>query len=252
MILKELENLEGSHKIEFLLENKNAILKAKKGMLKTADPIAANSYHVDTTTKAESSEYYKIVANSCGFFDSHQDVSLRGSFNKTVSEKGSKLPIIINHNHNPEAIFASNKGVMVEEIDIRQLGYDMAGKTECVVAKIDPIYSRKMAELYKGGEIKEHSIGLRYIQIELAVNDDSDNEAFAAWNKYIPQVINRQAAEENGYFFAVKEQQLFEISAVLFGSNSYTPTLSLGSEPQKALTELKPIDWKQKFSNLKF
>lgn len=250
MILKELENLEGSAKIDFVIENKAAILKAKKGMIKTADPIAAN-YSIPTTTKAQSSEYYKIVANSCGFFDSHQDVSLRGSFNKTVQEKGNKLPIIINHNHNPESIFASNKGVSIEEIDIRQLGYDMVGKTECVVANIDPIYDRKMAELYKGGEIKEHSIGLRYIQIELAVNDDKDNEGFSNWNKYIGQVINREAAEENGYFFAVKEQQLFEISAVLFGSNQYTPTLSLQAEPQKAL-ELKPIDWKQHFKNFKF
>ena len=111
MILKELENLEGSYKIEFLLENKNAILKAKKGMLKTADPIAAN-YSAPSAIKAESSEYYKIVANSCGFFDSHQDVSLRGSFNKTVSEKGNKLPIIINHNHNMRHFFEiSSSGV---------------------------------------------------------------------------------------------------------------------------------------------
>jgi len=33
-------------------------------------------------------------------------------------------------------------------------------------------------------------------------------------------------AEEAGFFFAVTEQRLEEISAVVFGSNPYTPTLN--------------------------
>lgn len=254
MILKELENLEGAHKLKFLIENKAAILKAKKGMIKTADPISSTPNHFKSTaTKSMLEEgLYKIVANSCGFFDSHQDVSLRGSFDKTVREKGNALPIIINHDHSPQAIFAKNKGVEIEEIQIKSLGYDMEGTTQCVTAKIDPKYNEKMSELYEGGEIKQHSIGLRYVQIELAINDSSDNEAFAAWNKYIGQVINRSEAEANGYFFAVKEQQLFEISAVLFGSNQYTPTLSLNTqEPQKSIAlrdgEPKKLNFSFKF-----
>lgn len=253
MILKELENLEGQDLLNYIKENKKAILKAKKSMLKVADSIQAQPTPLKIKAhKAEmQSGVYEIVGNSVGFFDSHGDVSLRGSFDKTVREKGNSLPILINHNHSPESIFAANKGVDIQEISISQLGYDKAGSTQCVCAKIEPKYSRKMAELYTGGEIKQHSIGLRYVQIELAMNDQEDNEAYSNWTKYIGEVINREEAEKAGYFFAVKEQQLFEISAVLFGSNQYTPTLQQ-SEPQKSTQKMKPINWDLFFNDINF
>ena len=254
MILKELLEIDEEKRLEFVKANKAAILKAKKGQLKTCDAIYSAPRQTKTTaTKADGtgeSGVYEIVGNSVGFLDSHQDVSMRGSFDKTVRERGKQEPILIYHDHAPSAIFARNMGVEVKEIAIAQLGYDMVGTTQVVSAKIAPVYDAHMATLYANGEVKQHSIGLKYVKIELAMNDESDNEAFANWNKYLPEVINRSDAEKLGYFFAVKEQQLFEISAVVFGSNQYTPTLSLQNEPQKALVEWKPIDWKAKFLSI--
>lgn len=255
MILKELSELDQDKRLSFILENKAEILKAKKSIIKTTDCISSTPKPIKdkTATKADGngqSGVYEIVGNSVGFYDSHQDVSMRGSFDKTVNESGQKVPILENHNHAPRAIFARNMGVELKEVPIKNLGYDSLGTTQVLCAKIAPVYDAKMAELYANGEIKQHSIGLKYVKIELAINDNSDNEGFANWNKYINQVINRDEVEKNGYFFAVLEQQLFEISAVIFGSNQYTPTLSLQEEPQKALKELKPIDWKAKFLSI--
>ena len=109
---------------------------------------------------------------------------------------------------------------------IRELGYDAAGSTEVLTANISPIYDEKMADKYANGEIKQHSVGIRYVKIELAVDDETESDLYANWTKYIGQVINREEAEKNGYFWAVKEQQLLEISAVLWGSNCYTPVAS--------------------------
>lgn len=236
MILKELTNIEDkSKRLAFIKANKAAILKAKKSMIKTASPVEATPTLVkgETATKNDGTSeanVFEIVGNSIGFLDSHDDVSIAGSFNKTVKESGQKAPILINHKHEPSAIFAKNLGVAIQQKSIRSLGYDAEGTTEALTAKIAPIYDAKMSELYANGEIKQHSIGLQYVKLELAVNDESDNEGFANWTKYINQVINRDKAEKQGYFFAVIEQKLIEISAVLFGSNPYTPTLDENKE----------------------
>ena len=236
MILKDLLELDESKQLGFILDNKAAILRAKKGQLKEADSIIClpKAIKLDAT-KAQSAGQYEIVGNSIGFMDSHSDVSIRGSFDKTVRERGAMIPILVNHNHTPKSIFAKNHGVSLKDIAIKDLGFEAMGSTQVLTAIIEPKYDAEMAMLYANGEIKQHSIGLKYVNLQFAVNDKEDVEGFANWNKYISQVINREMAEEKGYFFPVLEQQLFEISAVVFGSNSYTPTLSLPPEPQKSI-----------------
>ena len=64
-----------------------------------------------------------------------------------------------------------------------------------------------------------------YVKVELAVNDAEEIEEYKVWNQYINDIGNKELAEENGYFWAVKEAKLIEISAVLEGSNSLTPTI---------------------------
>ncbi len=77
----------------------------------------------------------------------------------------------------------------------------------------------------KLSKINQHSIGLKYIKIALAINDEDYKEEFEVWNKYFENVINKDKAEVNGFFWAVQEIKLIENSAVLFGSNEVTPTL---------------------------
>lgn len=237
MILKDLANIEDvSQRKAFVLEHADEIIKAKKREIKWSDPVAFPALNRQTATKAEDGQRtYDIVGNSAGFMDSHMDVSMKGSYDKTVSEGAQKAPFLENHMHTPKGIIGKNMGAEVRTLPIKSLGYDREGTTEAVIFKVDPCYDEKMAMLYANGEIKQHSIGLQYVKIELCINDDSDNKGFANWNKYIDQVINREMAEEAGFFFAVLEQKIFEVSAVLFGSNGFTPTLgkeySLDNEP---------------------
>lgn len=235
MILKDLQNIEDTDKrLSFLLENKDEILKAKRREIKWADPVVFHAKPI-TTTKAKNTECtFEIVGNSTGFMDSHMDVSIRGSYDKTVKESAKYAPFLENHNHSPRGIIGKNMGVEVRDIAIKQLGYDRDGMAQGIIFKVDPCYDEKMKMLYENGEIKQHSIGLQYVKIELCVNDDKEDEAFTNWKRYIDQVINREEADEAGFFFAVLEQKIFEVSAVLFGSNKYTPPLnkiSLEDEP---------------------
>ncbi|HKZ36113.1 MAG TPA: hypothetical protein VJ184_00580, partial [Chryseolinea sp.] len=78
---------------------------------------------------------------------------------------------------------------------------------------------------YLSKEVNQHSVGMVYVKLDLAVNDSEMKDEYVQWNKYINLIGNKEKAIEQGYFWAVKEAKLIEISAVLAGSNELTPTL---------------------------
>jgi len=88
------------------------------------------------------------------------------------------------------------------------------------------------------GSINQHSVGMQYVKIDLAVNDPEEEEEYATWNKYKDEVINLEKAEEQGFFWAVTEAKLIEISCVIAGSNELTPTLETKTYDFEALNEL--------------
>jgi hypothetical protein len=47
-------------------------------------------------------------------------------------------------------------------------------------------------------------------------------------------IANKSAADEKGYFWAVTEAKLIEISAVVIGSNRITPTQSVTENTEAA------------------
>ena len=71
-----------------------------------------------------------------------------------------------------------------------------------------------------------------YVKIELAMDsEDVDHVEYKSnYDKYIDQIGNKADAEKQGHFYIVKEAKLIEISAVLEGSNTITPTLDLTIE----------------------
>jgi len=248
LVLKKLEEItDKQDKLSFLFQNKAEIKRAKKDLGKnfaTSYSVCSNvsiSQSKALNIELSSNEFY-IVGNSVGFFDSHKDVSIRGSWDKTVSERGDRIPIIKDHRMSVDNLFAENLGTSIQEIDIKDLGFDKEGTTQVVGAKIKPI-DPIMLEKYTNGLIKEHSVGLRYVQLDLAINDPEFDEEFKIWNQFAGQIINIDDAMQKGFFWAVKEQKLIEISAVVLGSNPYTPALkSLDKEPHKSTQKVEPTN----------
>ena len=67
---------------------------------------------------------------------------------------------------------------------------------------------------------------MQYVKIDLAIDSsDSDmEEEKAVWDMYINDIANKEAAIEQGYFWAVTEAKIYkEGSMVLAGSNDVTP-----------------------------
>ena len=115
-----------------------------------------------------------------------------------------------------------------------------------------------MFDKYKQGKVKNHSVGMQYVSIKMAINDERYTEEKATWDKYIEMIANKSDAEAQGYFWAVTEAKVIEGSAVIRGSNYATPTQSVEQtkgavidtpetiEPDKSTQTKQSI-----FSNLK-
>ena len=78
---------------------------------------------------------------------------------------------------------------------------------------------------------------LQYVNIEFCVkNPEIDERDHANWQRRYPVIINKEVADENGFFWYITEQKIFEISAVSLGSNPYTPP----QERDKSLDTIEP------------
>lgn len=222
-----------------LKENKKNLSTQKKIETKFSDPFAF-SYVINEKEEVLKSENInpveiktlriKAVINTTNIFDSHGDVSINGSWNRTA--KNSKnVYLLQEHKALFSHIITDEVEVRVEKVSWKELGVNYEGETEALVfyATIHKDRNPFMFEQYAKGYVKEHSAGLRYVQLELAINSEAEynKDEKAVWDKYYPSIINKEDVDEYGYFWAVTEQKIIEGSAVVKGSNFATPTISV-------------------------
>jgi len=234
-----------------LRANKNIYLTAKKAMLKCADAVECHTFteqgeqvtKASINPKAAEMESFEVVAaiNTTNLMDSHDDVHLPGLWSKSLKEN-KMIYHLQEHQMSFKNIISDEVKATAKKMDWAELGYKYEGQTEVLLFKSTITKDRNeyMAEQYAKGRVKNHSVGMRYVKIDLAMNSDSpaDAKEKAVWNKYISQIANKDHAIEQGYFWAVTEAKVIEGSAVPLGSNFATPTISVG-EPTKA-TPIEP------------
>ncbi|MGU3377466.1 hypothetical protein [Chryseobacterium sp. M5A1_1a] len=242
IVVKEFPNKQFVDKEELfkaLSSNKELLKSQKKLQIKETDSIAYSFAINEKKEAIKTGEVnvdeinvldVKLVVNSCNLFDSHSDVSIDSSWNRTV--KNAKRVLLLEaHKAQFDKIISDEIELKVEVISWKDLGFEYDGKTECLVfyAKIRKERNPFMFDQYAKGYVKEHSAGLRYIQIDLAINSEAEwnKEEKEVWDKYYPKIANKEDVDQYGYFWAVIEQQIREGSAVVFGSNFATPTISV-------------------------
>lgn len=169
-----------------------------------------------------------IVGNTYNWLDSHGDVHVKSCFKTSLEENKQVF-----HLHDHEYKISSQVGEVqkVEERDVKwsDLGIEKDGSTQCLVMESDvsKTLSPEVSKLYMENKINQHSVGMKYVDLDLAVNstDKDYKKEKAVWDEYIEKIGNKEKAEEKNYFWVVKEAILIEISCVLKGSNELTPTL---------------------------
>ena len=229
-----------------LKENKKSLISLKKSIEKRADSVNYLSTEIENKqiNKSEDSNItdpnklqVKVVINTTNFIDSHNDLHVNGIWNKSVSDNANKGFLHLQeHDRDFDKVISDNAKGYVESVSWKSLGLPYNGKTEALIfdSTIEKERNEFMFKQYSKGWVKNHSVGMRYVKIDLAINSESefDKEEKEIWDKYYPVVANKEVADERGYFWVVSEAKIIEGSAVVMGSNSATPTISVENKTE--------------------
>ena len=245
--------------IDYLVKHNKEIIEFKKAVVKHTTPTTTEA-EISSTLKALSTSKEHdtdnvikrtVIGNTYNWLDSHGDVHLDGTFGKSISERQNKIWHLHDHEQKITAKVGIPSKIYEEKVAWSDLGIKKAGTTTALMMDSDirKDYNNLIFQEYKDGNIDQHSVGMYYVKIDFAVNDKDHKEEFKVWNDNIENIGNREKAEELGYFYAVKEAKLVEISAVLQGSNELTPTIEAKDiEPEKS-TQPEPEQSTHKINN---
>ena len=225
---------------DFLMTNKDSLIAQKCSAIKFADGFEAHvnvlKNEVGVANKSTFDENQteltvKAVINTTNIMDSHGDVHLKGIWNKSLKEN-KRIMMLQEHKSNQfDKIIASGDDLnaTVKTYTWKELGYDVDGETQALVfeAKVKKDRNPFMFEQYKQGYVDNHSVGMQYVKLNIAVNDEDYPLAKELYDNHINEIANKADVEAKGYFWAVAEAKAIEGSAVPNGSNKITPTLSV-------------------------
>lgn len=181
------------------------------------DTLPGQVNDVDTTGRK-----VKVVVSETGTKDLDNDIIDGAAYTKTIKERGPKGANLIWHltDHIP-----SLKNAIGKPSEVSMRGSNLVMITD--VPKTS--WGNDMLEHYKAGTINQHSIGFRTIKSD---------------------IVNKGKEDEHRL---IKEVLLYEGSAVLWGANPNTPTLSVGKSLTKEEVEkdfLETITELSKFTSL--
>ncbi len=253
-----------SELFEYLRANKTKLIAEKKAVIKFADACSSCLFGIsddgkEVTKSIANPELLKldsfkvaVAINTTNIMDSHRDVHIPGLWDNSLKDNPNPY-LLEKHNQDFKAVISDNVTATAKMMNWSELGKNYPGMTQVLLfnADIPTDMNPYMAEQYAKGRVKNHSVGMQYVQLSLAMNSDLkwDAEEKATWDIYISQVVNKDAAEAIGYFWVVTEAKMIEGSAVLFGSNNVTPTISIGKE--LPVEEKKKINFINIYSAIK-
>jgi hypothetical protein len=220
--LKELS----SDKLDLTDEISSFKEKTEKNIIKYADCVSINptitiqtNKDSDGSTDNDSVLHLKAVINSCNYLDSHGDVHLPGCWDEDLKSNNTRK-LLKEHKREFESVISDDMKASVQEIE-------ELGGVQCLVfeGNIHKEDNPLMFSKYKQKKVNQHSVGMRYLKTLFCVNSDEPeySQYKENWDKYSSSVKNLK--KDTKYFTAVLKCSCIEGSAVLFGSNQYTPVL---------------------------
>lgn len=257
MIIKDMPKFENQDKLfDWLAEKEGDLIYEAKSTVKEADALELPMTHMAEgkpgVSKATSEGFVvepnepgalkvRVIINTTNLMDSHKDVHLPGIWEKSLKEN-KRIKHKQEHGHRFKDIISDGEDLkaFTKSYEWRELGYDIEGKTQALVFDSTVKQSRnsEMYGEYKAGNVDNHSVGMMYTKMLLAMNSDKEEHAQYKinWDKYYPEIANKVAADKSGYFWPVLEAKAREGSAVPDGSNHITPTLSRKAHSEEAST----------------
>lgn len=254
MLIKNMPQFDSKDKLfDWLADKSDDLIYEAKSQVKHADaliiPMTEISSGKTQTSKGEAIVpdepgvmKVRVVINTTNLMDSHKDVHLPGIWDKSLMEN-KRIKHKQEHGSRFKDVIADGEDLkaFTKNYEWKELGYDVEGKTQALVfdSTVREKRNSEMFNEYKNGHVDNHSVGMQYVKMLMAMNSDKEHHAQYKinWDKYYPLVTNKAEADKSGYFWPVLEAKAREGSAVPDGSNFITPTLSrkTHSEPENTL-----------------
>lgn len=184
----------------------------------------------------------KAIINTTNVIDSHMDLHLQGIWNKTVKDNPYN-PVLKQHENKFESVIANKAKNLNQNMNFKDIGVDIdfAMQANCNIFLVDKNKQPLMFDKYSSGEVEQHSVGMMYVDMDIAYYDESSQKEMDFFNEMLALCINPEIAEEAGYVWIVREAKKREGSAVVFGSNPITPTLYVKNyQPQISTGKAEP------------
>tara|TARA_R110000851_G_scaffold51794_3_gene122682 strand:+ start:2643 stop:3467 length:825 start_codon:yes stop_codon:yes gene_type:complete len=242
----------------FLKKNVITLIAQKKARMKKAkngfnNPILSIEKFEKVKAKknagsSEQNDEYiivKAVISTTNIRDSHKDVHLPNWAKKSIKENKSIMHVQEHKMQEFSKIISDGEDLEVytENFKWKDLGFDFEGKTEALIfrSKVRRERNPEMYKNYTKGWVKNHSVGMVYMKIFLAIDSKEEDykEEKANFDKYIDTIANKEEVVKDGYYWGVSEAKVIEGSSVPAGSNFATPTIS-GKQKSKKKKNKKP------------
>lgn len=233
----------------YLKANEKSIIKTKTSMPIKSDIFEYGCLPVNTKqTIKEDGEMLNpneievnSIANLSGWCDSYMDVMIKDNWKKTITDKAIVYHLK-NHKYSTDDIVGKDPELYTKIFDLAYFGIQSdVTKAQALMMRsiVTKEYDEKTYFLYRDNQIKQHSIGLRYVIIKLCLDspEDEDKQYKENWDKYYAQVINKEKVDSKGYFWAVVESKILENSCVLFGANENTGVYSTSEKEDTEAVE---------------
>lgn len=233
--LKQFPDKKFSDKMDqtrFIKKNMKEFLEIKKSEHKTKSEPLIKSELFSKEFQPEIEDItsdiieVKSVINTTNLIDSHLDLHMPKIWNKTVKDNPFSHHLK-QHENDFESVISKRAKSYNENMNFNELGLKVDFNT---VANINQFTLKRdkmpfMFDAYKDGDVEQHSIGMRYVDLDIAYYDEDSQKQMDFFNEMKEKAVNPEVADEYGYFWVIYEAKKREGSAVVFGSNSVTPTL---------------------------
>lgn len=208
--------------------------KSKQEKLNSHYPVKSCGNELQVKDVDTSKRTVRFVANTYYWLDSDMDILVDGAAKRSIDHRGPLSNAVAKIKHQADHSLSVDKMIgkptLIEELKSE-------GKTELIFESKIPQTTAGNDHLikYQEGLYDNHSIGFRYKDLAYASRDSSNEDKRNRFNKYIGTIINPEKALEYGWFWIIKEIELFEASTVSFGANSLTPFLGAKSDSKESM-----------------
>ena len=224
-------------------ESSKQIVSNSQIKLKAIDKAVTKDLFKDT-------DYYYFAVNTTNVLDSHNDLHVKGIWNRSAKMQSGKNYLVDTHSLTIKDVIAYPEDVeiFVADIPFKSIGKDYEGNTEALIYKVkkDAVIGTEIKDAIESGKTMQASVKMQYVQMEIAMKSDAeeDKEELKTYNEYKDQIANlSDFKEEPLYFFVQKEaKNIHESSLVPFGSNSATGKINVDSSSgtQQETETVKP------------